>query len=77
MKLLLALLAMGRFMDAVVVDNEETRKECIKYLIYQRLPPMTFIPLRSARVEPIIGKLRTLGGTASLVIDVIQWSSFG
>lgn len=65
--------AMGKFMDAVVVEDENTGKECIKYLKEQRLPPMTFIPLQSVRVKPIIEKLRTLGGTAKLVFDVIQF----
>ncbi|KAI7730151.1 hypothetical protein M8C21_001439 [Ambrosia artemisiifolia] len=61
--------AMGRFMDAVVVDNDQTGKECIKYLKDQRLPPLTFIPLHSVRVKPVIEKLRTLGGTAKLIFD--------
>ncbi|KAM6592206.1 hypothetical protein CsatA_014811 [Cannabis sativa] len=65
--------AMGRFMDAVVVDDEQTGKECIKYLKEQRLPPQTFIPLHSIRVKPVIERLRTLGGTARLVFDVIQY----
>ncbi|KAL0291416.1 UNVERIFIED_CONTAM: Structural maintenance of chromosomes protein 1 [Sesamum calycinum] len=65
--------AMGRFMDAVVVEDEHTGKECIKYLKEQRLPPQTFIPLQSVRVKPVIEKLRTLGGTAKLVFDVIQY----
>lgn len=65
--------AMGKFMDAVVVEDEHTGKECIKYLKEQRLPPQTFIPLESARVKPIQEKLRTLGGSAKLVYDVIQF----
>ncbi|KAK7277559.1 hypothetical protein RJT34_22574 [Clitoria ternatea] len=65
--------AMGRFMDAVVVEDEKTGKECIKYLKDQRLPPQTFIPLQSIRVKPIMERLRTLGGTAKLVFDVIQY----
>uniref|UniRef100_A0A2P2LWW5 Structural maintenance of chromosomes protein n=6 Tax=Rhizophora mucronata TaxID=61149 RepID=A0A2P2LWW5_RHIMU len=65
--------AMGKFMDAVVVDDENTGKECIKYLKEQRLPPQTFIPLQSVRIKPIIERLRTLGGTAKLVYDVIQF----
>ncbi|XP_060676214.1 structural maintenance of chromosomes protein 1 [Ziziphus jujuba] len=65
--------AMGRFMDAVVVEDEQTGKECIKYLKEQRLPPQTFIPLQSIRIKPIIERLRTLGGTAKLVFDVIQF----
>ncbi|XP_073148877.1 structural maintenance of chromosomes protein 1 [Henckelia pumila] len=65
--------AMGRFMDAVVVEDDNTGKECIKYLKEQRLPPLTFIPLQSVRVKPVIERLRTLGGTAKLVFDVIQF----
>ncbi|XP_042407502.1 structural maintenance of chromosomes protein 1-like [Zingiber officinale] len=65
--------AMGKFMDAVVVEDENTGKECIKYLKEQRLPPQTFIPLQSIRVKPITEKLRNLGGTAQLVFDVIQF----
>lgn len=65
--------AMGKFMDAVVVEDEHTGKECIKYLKDQRLPPQTFIPLQSVRVKPVIERLRTLGGTAKLVYDVIQF----
>ncbi|XVE72930.1 hypothetical protein DITRI_Ditri11bG0077200 [Diplodiscus trichospermus] len=53
--------AMGSFMDAVVVEDENTGKECIKYLKEQRLPPHTFIPLQSVRVKPITERLRTLG----------------
>ncbi|KAL1212546.1 Structural maintenance of chromosomes protein 1 [Cardamine amara subsp. amara] len=65
--------AMGRFMDAVVVEDESTGKDCIKYLKEQRLPPMTFIPLQSVRVKPVFERLRNLGGTAKLVFDVIQF----
>ncbi|CAK8571767.1 unnamed protein product [Lathyrus sativus] len=65
--------AMGKLMDAVVVEDEKTGKECIKYLKEQRLPPQTFIPLQSIRVKPIMERLRTLGGTAQLVYDVIQF----
>ncbi|CAM8933284.1 unnamed protein product [Rhodiola kirilowii] len=66
-------IAMGKFMDAVVVENEQTGKECIKYLKEQRLPPMTFIPLQSVRVKPIIERLRALGGTAKLIFDIVHF----
>lgn len=49
----------------------------LQYLKEQRLPPQTFIPLQSIRVKPIIERLRTLGGTAKLVFDVIQYPSLG
>ncbi|CAN1245026.1 Structural maintenance of chromosomes protein 1 [Linum grandiflorum] len=60
--------AMGRFMDAVVVEDENTGKECIKYLKQQRLPPMTFIPLLSIRTKPVPEWMRTLGGTSNLTV---------
>ncbi|KAL3592839.1 hypothetical protein D5086_011479 [Populus alba] len=66
--------AMGKFMDAVVVEDESTGKECIKYLKDQRLPPQTFIPLQSVRVKPVFERLRTLGGTAKLVFDAILFA---
>nr|VDC82293.1 unnamed protein product [Brassica rapa] len=65
--------AMGRFMDAVVVEDENTGKDCIKYLKEQRLPPMTFIPLQLVRVKPVLERLRNLDGTAKLAFDVIQY----
>ncbi|XP_042517356.1 structural maintenance of chromosomes protein 1 isoform X2 [Macadamia integrifolia] len=49
--------AMGKFMDAVVVEDEHTGKECIK----------------SVRIKPIFERLRTLGGSAKLIFDVIQF----
>ncbi|KAL1822452.1 hypothetical protein ACET3Z_009230 [Daucus carota] len=67
--------AMGKFMDAVVVEDENTGKECIKYLKEQRLPPQTFIPLQSVRIKPVSEKLRTLGGTAKLIFDVIEFAA--
>ncbi|KAI4972909.1 hypothetical protein ZWY2020_005821 [Hordeum vulgare] len=52
--------AMGKFMDAVVVEDESTGKECIKYLKEQRLPPQTFIPLQSIRVKPITERYKVV-----------------
>jgi structural maintenance of chromosome 1 len=45
----------------------------LQYLKEQRLPPQTFIPLQSIRVKQIMERLRSLGGTAKLVFDVIQY----
>ncbi|KAL2934777.1 Structural maintenance of chromosomes protein 1 [Bienertia sinuspersici] len=63
--------AMGKFMDAVVVQDEHTGKECIKYLKEQRLPPQTFIPLQSVRVKPVIERLRTLGVLEKAVLFAV------
>jgi structural maintenance of chromosome 1 len=59
-------------MDAVVVEDESTAKECIRYLKDLRIPPQIFIPLLSVRVNPLTERLRTLGGSAQLVLDVIH-----
>lgn len=48
----------------------------LQYLKEQRLPPQTFIPLQSIRVKPITERLRTLGGSAQLIFDVIQYPFF-
>lgn len=42
--------AMGREMDGVVVDSEDTARACIRHLKDQRLPPLTFIPLATCKV---------------------------
>lgn len=64
---------MGRNMDAVVVDDEKTAKECVQYLKEQRLSLMTFIPLATIRVKPVDERLRNMGGTAKLAMDVIEY----
>ncbi|KAL9251813.1 Structural maintenance of chromosomes protein 1-like protein [Drosera capensis] len=64
--------AMGRFMDAVVVEDDQTAKECIKYLKLQRLPPQTFIPLRSIRVKPVHERLRHVGHNSKLFDPILE-----
>ena len=65
--------ALGKDMDAVVVDNDKTAKECIRYLTEQRVPPLPFIPLASVKAQPTSDRLRHLGGSAKLVIDLLQY----
>ena len=52
--------ALGKHMDAVVVEDTNTAKECIQWLKNKFLPPMTFLPLRNLKVstKPLIN----LGG---------------
>eukprot|EP00245_Coleochaete_scutata_P002170 TRINITY_DN1284_c0_g1_i1.p1 TRINITY_DN1284_c0_g1~~TRINITY_DN1284_c0_g1_i1.p1 ORF type:complete len:1228 (-),score=375.50 TRINITY_DN1284_c0_g1_i1:655-4338(-) len=64
---------MGKNMDAVVTDNEKVAKDCIKYLKEQHLSVMTFVPLDNIRVKPISERMRTVGGTAKLLVDVIEY----
>uniref|UniRef100_A0A6U9R7I1 Structural maintenance of chromosomes protein n=1 Tax=Picocystis salinarum TaxID=88271 RepID=A0A6U9R7I1_9CHLO len=64
---------MGKNMDAVVTNDEKTAKECIRYLKEQRIPPMTFLPLATILTKPVNERLRTLGGTSRLVLDVLDY----
>ena len=66
--------ALGKEMDSVVVvDNDKTAKDCIQFLTEQKVSPLTFIPLSSVKAQPINERLRQLGGTAKLVIDLLQY----
>ncbi|XP_065059066.1 structural maintenance of chromosomes protein 1A-like [Rhopilema esculentum] len=64
---------LGKNMDAVVTDTEQTARDCIQYNKEQRGEPITFLPLDSIQTRPINEQLRQLGGTAKLVIDVIHF----
>ena len=49
-------------------------QDCIAFLHQQRLPRMTFIPLDTIRAKPANERLRQLGGTARLAIDLITFN---
>ena len=66
--------AFGKNMDAVVVDDVSTAKECITWLKSHFLPPMMFLPLKTIKARPINEKCRHLGGTSTLAYDIIQFS---
>ena len=65
-------IAMGKSMDAVVVEAESVALECIKYLKEKKCPPETFIPLDTIRARPLPERMRQLGGTKKPVVDVIS-----
>lgn len=65
--------AMGRNLDAIVVDNDTTALDCIRYLKDNRHPPMTFLPLESLKATPPSERLRSLGGTCRAVLSCIQF----
>ena len=64
-------IAMGKNMDAVIVDEEKVAIECIAYLKEKKCPPETFIPLDTIRARPARDALRQMGGTKKPVQDVI------
>ncbi|KNC52015.1 condensin complex component SMC1 [Thecamonas trahens ATCC 50062] len=65
--------AMGRYVDAVVVDTQATAIECIEYMRENRIGTATFLPLNSLKVKAIDERFRSLGGTATLAVDVIEY----
>ena len=62
-------IAMGKNMDAIVVDNEATAQDCIRYLKEKKGAPETFVPLDTIRTTPIAERCRCLGGSKRPVID--------
>lgn len=66
-------LAMGPSMDSIVVDTEATAKDCIGFLKLKREQPMTFIPLATVKAHRPHERLRALGGTAKLAIDLLEF----
>jgi len=64
---------LGREADAVVVEDAKTAQLCIQLLKEQRIPPMQFVPLKEIKVQVVNERLRHLGGSARLCIDVLQF----
>ena len=64
---------LGREADAVVVEDAKTAQLCIQLLKEQRISPMQFIPLKEIKVQAINERLRHLGGSARLCVDVLQF----
>ncbi|RKP09750.1 cohesin complex subunit psm1 [Thamnocephalis sphaerospora] len=52
--------ALGKNMDAIVVDREATAIECIQYMREQRIGQATFLPLDTIQAPSINEKLRSL-----------------
>eukprot|EP00898_Chlorokybus_atmophyticus_P006531 jgi/Chlat1/687/Chrsp104S01283 len=65
---------MGKNIDAVVVDDVKTGRECIQYLKDQRTGVMTFIPLHGVETKPVQERMRNLGGSAKLILDALLYA---
>ena len=50
----------GQNIEAIVVDTEETARNCIKYLKEKILAPETFLPLNSILAKPLKERLCTI-----------------
>lgn len=61
-------------MDAVVVDDDKTARDCVQYMKEQRIGTATFLPIESLKTKPINEKLRELPG-AKLVVDLLRFDA--
>uniref|UniRef100_A0A7S2SMC1 Structural maintenance of chromosomes protein n=1 Tax=Mucochytrium quahogii TaxID=96639 RepID=A0A7S2SMC1_9STRA len=65
--------ALGRYMDAIVVDKETTGMECMKYLRDKRLGVAMFIPLDTIEVRRTQERHRQLGPGFRLAVDILEY----
>lgn len=66
--------ALGKNLEAVVVDTTETAIACIRYLKEHRLPSLTFLPLNAVSGKEVSDRLRTFGGSCKPVVDVLDYN---
>jgi structural maintenance of chromosome 1 len=66
---------LGRYMEAIVVDTEETARQCIQYLKDQMLEPETFLPLDYIQAKPLKERLRDIKHPkgVKLLFDVLSY----
>lgn len=65
---------LGRHLDAVVVDTDETAMACIQAMREQRSGTATFLPLNSIQPTPVNDRLRHFRG-ARLAIDIVAFDA--
>lgn len=66
---------LGRHLDSIVVDCEQTAIDCIQYMRRQRAGQATFIPLDTIQSRPVSEKWRTFTTGARPAIDVLSFES--
>jgi structural maintenance of chromosome 1 len=64
---------LGPNIDAIVVEDTKTARDCISYLREQRIGSSTFLPLESLRVKSTAERLRSLGGSSKLALDLVEY----
>mmetsp|Transcript_6460 Transcript_6460/g.13994 ORF Transcript_6460/g.13994 Transcript_6460/m.13994 type:complete len:1237 (+) Transcript_6460:300-4010(+) len=68
--------ALGKYLDAIVVDTAETARNCVRYLKERLLAPMTFLPLNELRVpsiDPRLGELVAQERAARLALNCVNF----
>jgi len=66
---------LGKNMDAIVVDCEQTAIDCIQYMRQQRSGHATFIPLDSIKARPVPEKYRTFVSGVRPAIDIVNFDA--
>lgn len=64
---------MGQYLEAVVVDDARTARECISYLRDQRIGSMTFLPLESITAPTVARRSLPPNVSARLALDVVEF----
>merc|ERR1719242_2375825 len=66
---------LGRYMEAIVVDTEQTARQCIQYLKTNMLDPETFLPLDYIQAIALKERLRNIQNPAGvkLLFDVLAF----
>ncbi|KAG1103397.1 hypothetical protein G6F42_017228 [Rhizopus arrhizus] len=64
---------LGRNMDAIVVEDEQTASECIEYMREQHVGVATFLPLHSLSLPHINDRYRNFVKGARLAYDVLKF----
>jgi len=68
--------ALGKYLDAVIVDSFDVARACVRYLKERMLPPMTFLPLSELRVnsiDPRLGELVNNDRSARLALNCVTF----
>ena len=66
---------LGRYMEAIVVDTEQTARQCIQYLKDQMLEPETFLPLDYIQAKPLKERLRNISNPNRCPSSLLRKSS--
>lgn len=57
----------------MIVDTEATAHACVEWLRRNGEPPLTFYPLATVRAKPVNERLRALGGSVRLALDLLDF----
>ncbi len=70
-------IAAGSRIKSVVVEDDKTAHDCIRYLKEQRLGVATFLPLNKLRSRPVPAEVRSVKGSGvhGLAVDFVSFDS--